>query len=238
MAKQLDTEIEEDIVFGVYPPGTRLVEDRVMERYNVSRHATRAAFAALEARKLLVHMPNRGVEVIRYTPDEVDALYDIRMVLETAAAARTALPVPETIIEQLTAIAHSHEAAWRDGDYRQVFALNLQFHRVQFSCCSNAPLIGLIEDHTRMVQPIRAIKYDDPAHMREVIAQHFQIIQAMHGADTQRYVEAVREHLPASARAYRDFYARRIDRSAGRAGADGDRAAGAPVAAPVARPAR
>lgn len=216
MTNGLDKLIEEDIVFGVYAPGTRLVEDRVMERYNVSRHATRAAFAALESRKLLVHMPNRGVEVVRYTPDEVDALYDIRTVLETAAAARTALPVEARITEDLTRIARDHEQAWTEGDYREVFALNLQFHRVQYSCCANAPLIGLIEDHTRMVQPIRAIKYDDPDHMRKVIAQHHQIIQTMRGTDQQRYIDAVRDHLPASAKAYREFYAKRIDRGASR----------------------
>lgn len=216
MQVSLEKLIEEDIVFGVYAPGTRLIEDRVMERYSVSRHATRAAFSALESRKLLVHMPNKGVEVIRYTPDEVDALYDIRMVLETAAAERTGLPVPQEILHELTEIAQRHEQAWAQGDYRQVFALNLRFHHVQYSCCANAPLIGLIEDHMRMVQPIRAIKYDDPAHMREVIAQHHAIIRAMGGSDPRAYIDAVRQHLPASARAYREFYAKRIDRSAAR----------------------
>lgn len=216
MTAALDKLIEEDIVFGVYSPGTRLVEDRIMERYGVSRHATRAAFVALGNRGLLVHMPNRGVEVVRHTPDEVDALYDIRMVLETAAAERTTLPVPTPVIEQMTQIADDHEQAWCDGNYRQVFALNLKFHHVQYSCCANTPLIALIEDHMRMVQPIRAIKYDDPAHMREVIAQHRQIIRAMSRANQAAYVEAVRKHLPASARAYREFYSRRFERQGDR----------------------
>jgi DNA-binding GntR family transcriptional regulator len=210
----LEKLIEEDIVFGVYAPGTRLVEDRVMERYNVSRHATRAAFAMLENRKLLVHMPNRGVEVIRFTPDEVDALYDIRMILETSAADRTPLPVSADVIAELQDIAQQHERAWQVGNYRLVFALNLQFHHLQYTTCPNAPLIGLIEDHMRMVQPIRAIKYDDPAHMREVIEQHHRIIAAMAGTDRPAYIAAVREHLPASARAYREFYNRRNGSSA------------------------
>ncbi|MEZ5752168.1 MAG: GntR family transcriptional regulator [Paracoccaceae bacterium] len=214
MQDTLEKLLEEDIVFGVYAPGTRMFEDRVMERYSVSRHATRVAFSALESRKLLVHIPNKGVEVIRYTPDEVDALYDIRMVLETAAAERTTLAVAPSIIETLTQIAQQHEEAWCQGDYRQVFALNLQFHHVQYSCCENVPLIGLIEDYMRMVQPIRAIKYDDPQHMREVIAQHHRIIRAMQGTDSQSYIDAVREHLPASARAYREFHANRIGRGA------------------------
>ncbi len=213
MTVALEKMLEEDIVFGVYAPSTRLVEDRVMERYGVSRHATRAAFAALENRKLLVHMPNKGVEVVRYTPDEIDDLYDIRLVLETAAAERTSLPVDPVVIDKLIQIAQEHEAAWSRGDYRQVFSLNLRFHEAQYACCANTPLIDLIENYTRMVQPIRAIKYDDPVHMREVISQHHQIIEAMQGAEKQRYIDSVRQHLPASAKAYREFYARRFERS-------------------------
>lgn len=216
MSVALDRLIEEDIVFGAYAPGTRLVEDRIMERYGVTRHAARAAFAALEARKLLVHLPNRGVEVVRYTPDQVDALYDVRMVLETAAAERTTLPAPPEVLGRLADLARDHARAWEQADYRQVFALNMEFHKVQYSCCRNEPLVALIDEYARMVQPIRAIKYDDPEHMREVIEQHREIIAAMRGSDAPAYVRAVQQHLPASAAAYRLFYERRFpERRAG-----------------------
>lgn len=206
----LDILIEEDIVFGAYAPGTRLVEDRVMERYGVTRHATRAAFGALEGRKLVVHVPNKGVEVVRFTPDQIDALYDVRLVLETAAAERTPLPAPPEVTQTLSDLAQAHADAWTRGDYRQVFALNLRFHRVQFSCSTNPALIELIEEYTRMVQPIRAIKYDDPDHMQDIIRQHHQIVTALRGTDQDTYIAVVRAHLPASARAYREFFNRRF----------------------------
>lgn len=210
MQDTLTTELENDVIFGVYPPGSRIIEDRVMERYSAKRHAVRNAFSELEARGLLVRRPNRGVEVLDFTPDEVDALYDVRVILETAAADRTPLPCNPKVTDKLLDIARRHEQAVMDKDFRAVFWLNQEFHEVQYSCCGNPRLADLIGNHARAAQPIRVVKYDDADHMRSVVSQHFDIIKAMRGTSQEALVTAVRAHLPASAEAYRRLYNRRF----------------------------
>lgn len=214
MTDRLTTELENDVIFGVYAPGSRIVEDRVMERYGAKRHAVRNAFSELETRGLLTRRPNRGVEVVDFTPDEVDALYDLRIILETAAAERTSLPCDPKIAAQLDDIAHQHAKAVREQDFRAVFWLNQEFHEVQYSCCGNPRLAELIGKHARAAQPIRVVKYDDAGHMEQVISQHLDIIAAMRGTSQQALVDAVRAHLPASAEAYRTLYNRRFGASA------------------------
>lgn len=209
MPADLEQDLENDIIFGIYPPGSRITEDSVMAQYDAKRHAVRSAFAMLETQGLLVRWPHRGVEVVELTPAEVDALYDVRIVLETAAAARTKLPADPTVVDRLTEIANRHATAVEHGDFRQVFWLNQAFHELQFSCCDNPRLETLIAQHARMAQPIRVVKYDDQDHMAQVIAQHRAIIQAMRGTANDTYVEATRQHLPASAEAYRILYERR-----------------------------
>ncbi|WP_417210161.1 GntR family transcriptional regulator [Antarctobacter sp.] len=217
MPTSLLKDLENDIIFGVYPPGSRITEDSVMEAYDVKRHVVRHAFAELESHGLLVHRPRRGVEVVDYTPDEVDALYDLRIVLETAAARRTPLPVAPALIEQLRDIASQHEAALRREDFRGVYELNQRFHERQYSCCDNPRLADLIARHARMAQPIRVVKYDDKGHMTAIVDQHRAIIDAMTRTSTDAYETAVRNHLPASAEAYRILYERRFgQRRAGR----------------------
>lgn len=206
----LETALEDDIIFGRFAPGARIIEDRIMEDYGAKRHAVRSAFAALEARGLLVRKPNKGVEVVEYTPDEVDALYEVRIILETAAANRTPLPCSPEVLEQMTDIANRHAQACRDKDFRTVFRLNQQFHEVQFSCCGNPRLAQLIKNHARVAQPIRVVKYDDIIHMETIVQQHFDIIAAMGGQSNDLLVRAVRAHLPASAMAYRELYDRRF----------------------------
>lgn len=210
MSTTLESDLESDIIFGVYPPGTRITEDSVMAQYSAKRHAVRSAFAQLESRGLLVHQPNRGVEVVDYTPDDVDALYDLRIILETAAAARTSLPVAPDMLARLDDLVEHHAAAVAREDFREVYRLNQRFHELQYSCCNNPRLAAIIERHARMAQPIRAVKYDDTEHMMTVVAQHRAIVDAMRGTSRDIYVTAVREHLPASAQAYRSLYERRF----------------------------
>lgn len=206
----LEKTLEDDIIFGRFPPGARIIEDRVMEDYSAKRHAVRTAFTALEARGLLVRKPNKGVEVVDFTPDEVDALYEVRIILETSAAARMKLPCPPEIAAKMEDIAKRHQIAAKEKDFRTVFRLNEEFHQVQFSCCGNPMLAELIGKYTRVAQPIRVVKYDDAEHMEGIVQQHFDIIEAMRGGSNDALVDAVRAHLPASAEAYRKLYSRRF----------------------------
>jgi DNA-binding GntR family transcriptional regulator len=210
MDDPLVDDIENDIIFGVFSPGVRLTEDRVMERYDVKRHAARTAFSELERRGLLVHKANRGVEVVDFSPDEVDELYGMRIILETAAARQTPLPVAKSVLAEMTELASQHEQSCHAGDFRSVFDLNKAFHKIQFSVCGNQRLITLIEEHARIAQTVRVVKYQDADHMRQVVEQHFQIIEAMGGADQDAYVETTSNHLPASAEAYRAMYTQRF----------------------------
>lgn len=211
MSDELIESLETDIIFGVFASGSRLIEDRVMERYEAKRHTVRAAFSELERRGLLVHKSNRGVEVVDFTPDEVDDLYAVRIILETAAARATPLPVARAVIDDLTRLAKEHEKALMQGEFRAVFDLNKAFHALQFSVCGNARLITLIEEASRIAQTVRVVKYQDSDHMNTVVAQHFEIIKAMAGSDTEAYVTATRNHLPASAEAYRKLHAMRFN---------------------------
>lgn len=135
MPTELEQDLENDIIFEIYPPGSRITEDSVMAQYDAKRHAVRSAFALLETQGLLVRRPHRGVEVVEVSPDEVDALYNIHNVLEAAAAARTKLPVDPQITDRLDDIAKRYAAAFESGDVRDVFWLNREFQEVQFACC-------------------------------------------------------------------------------------------------------
>lgn len=209
MPETLTDDLENDIIFGRYAPGARIVEDRVMERYNAKRHSVRNAFSVLESRGLLVRRPNRGVEVVDFTPDEVDDLYGVRLILESAAAEETVLPCPTEITDKLEELARRHEQAANAKAFREVYWLNQEFHELQFSCCGNPRLAALIGNHARAAQPIRVVKYDDADHMKTIVRQHFNIIEAMRGTSNSELVEAVRAHLPASANAYRALYEQR-----------------------------
>ncbi|NKX42744.1 GntR family transcriptional regulator [Rhodobacteraceae bacterium R_SAG2] len=196
-------QIEEDIVFGLYPPGSRIVEDVLQKRFGLSRYLLRSILGELESRGLVTRVPNRGALIKEPTPDEIDDLYEIREILELQAAARTPLPIPKEGLKRLEDLVETHAEAASEGDLRRVFRLNVALHRHQYSFCQNEMLRGVVEEYSRRVHSIRAVKYSEPGHLDVVVAQHREILEAMRQCDTERYVAAVRVHLPDSSIAYR-----------------------------------
>ena len=93
--------LEEDIIFGRFAPGSRLVEDTLMARYRASRHFVRQALFQLEHRGIVLREKNIGATVRFYSGDEVRQIYDVREMLTRQAALMIALPAPAALIEQL-----------------------------------------------------------------------------------------------------------------------------------------
>ena len=55
--------LQEDIVLGRLPPGVRLVEEELAERFDTKRHVVREAFGKLERIGLIERKRNRGASV-------------------------------------------------------------------------------------------------------------------------------------------------------------------------------
>lgn len=202
-------DLGEDIVFGVFHPKERLTEEGLMARFGLKRHVVRDVLTQLDSMGLVVRVPNRGAYVRELTPEEVIEIYEVREILEVAAALRTPLPAPKEVIEVLKKIQNQHSEAIANHDLRSVFRLNIQFHRQQFLACQNAKLAQSIMEYAQQAHLIRAIKYAESGHLQKVERDHRRIIKAMEGKNRQSLVEIVRNHLPDSRDAYLRAYALR-----------------------------
>jgi len=137
-------DLEEDIVFGVFHPKERLTEEDLMARFGLKRHVVRDALSELDSIGLVVRVPNRGAYVRELTPEEVIEIYEVREILEVAAAMRTPLPAPKEVVDVTKKIQGQHSEAVERHDLRRVFRLNIQFHREQFLACGNNKLVQSI----------------------------------------------------------------------------------------------
>jgi DNA-binding GntR family transcriptional regulator len=214
MRAEVVRQLEEEIVFGVLHPKEKLIEESLAARLQQKRHVIRDALEDLETAGLVTRIPNRGAFVRELTPTEVTEIYEVREILEVAAALRTPLPAPKSLIAELRAIQKKHSAAVADADLRAVFYLNIEFHQLQFSACNNSKLATSIADYAKQAHLIRAVKYAEPGHLKVVEKDHLAIIAALGGKDREALVDVVRAHLPASRDAYIRTYERRYGASA------------------------
>jgi DNA-binding GntR family transcriptional regulator len=202
-------KLEEDIVFGVLHPKEKLIEETLAERLQEKRHVIRDALEDLEVAGLVTRIPNRGAFVRELTATEATEIYEVREILEVAAAMRTPLPAPKAVLTELRAIQKRHSAAISANDLRAVFYLNIEFHQLQFSVCNNSKLAASIAECAKQAHLIRAVKYAEPGHLKKVEKDHLAILAAMSGNERQALVDVVRSHLPDSRDAYVRAYERR-----------------------------
>ncbi|MDZ7882752.1 MAG: GntR family transcriptional regulator [Mycobacterium sp.] len=69
-------------------PGSRIVVDDIRNRYKVSHIPVREALRTLEGEGLIRSVPNHGSRVTELSGPEIDGLYELRLILETALIAR------------------------------------------------------------------------------------------------------------------------------------------------------
>jgi DNA-binding GntR family transcriptional regulator len=194
--------LEEDIVFGRLHPRERLVEDELIERFGLKRHAVRDVLATLERMGLVERHRNVGALVHSFTPTEVTELYDMRLLLETEAARKLPLPVPRAALKALTEIQDKHDDAVAAGDAAAVFRTNIAFHQALFGLLGHGALQQAIDEYARQTHPIRFGTLASPQYREQSRREHRAMIAALRSQDRASLVKLCGQHLLPSRDAY------------------------------------
>jgi DNA-binding GntR family transcriptional regulator len=209
-ASQIVQALEEDIVFGRVHPRERLIENDLMDRFGAKRHVVRQALSELERIGLAERLPGRSVTVRDLQPDEVDQIYAMRELLETAAARWMQLPGDPGLISDLTSIQREHDAAAADRDLRAMFRINIRFHDALFSRCGNAYLTDQIELFGKKAHAVRSFSITRAENIKSAGQDHWEIVRALRDGDRKALVAVCREHIQVSKNAYIEAYKARF----------------------------
>ncbi len=205
-AAHIVESLEEDIVFGRVHPRERLIENDLMDRFGAKRHVVRQALAELERIGLAERPPGRSVTVKDLTPAEVEQIYAMRELLETAAAQWMPLPANQELLAQLSAIQAEHEDAAARRDLASVFRINIAFHQALFSQCGNRHLTEQIELFGKKAHAVRSFSITRTENLQNAGHDHWEIIRALREGDRQALVALCREHIQVSKTAYIEAY--------------------------------
>jgi DNA-binding GntR family transcriptional regulator len=109
LADRVFTRLQDDIVLGVLPPGTKLGETELASRYGVSRGPLREAIRRLESRKLLERVPHVGTRVASLKAADLIEIYRVREALEGMAARLAAENMTAEEVAGLRELLAQHE---------------------------------------------------------------------------------------------------------------------------------
>lgn len=194
LAEQVKDRLLQDILSGVYPPDSRIVETRVARELGTSQAPVREALRGLEALGVVEITPFRGARVRRPTKKELLEAYEVRAELESLGA-RLAVPrMTESALDELIALGDEMQAAARSGDRHAVAVADAAFHAGILAIAGNATL----EEVWRSLEPFSRTYITLIAPGADAVwtaSLHTPILVALRGRDPEEVVRALRHHF-------------------------------------------
>lgn len=128
LRQEVLTALRTAILAKEIPVGSRILEAEVAEQMGVSRAPVREAIRHLEQEGLIEIFPHRGAVVVGLPEAEIDAIYELRSVIEGRAIAATVKTVTDADLERLETIIVDMARAIDAREVEIVADLDLQFH--------------------------------------------------------------------------------------------------------------
>ncbi len=180
LAKELARFLQDQIIYGDIPPGTRLIEEDIVRRYNVSRSPVREAFRFLEQDGLLVRDRRRGVRVGGLSVIDLDEIYACRIPLEGLAAEAAAKGREEAHLSGLEAAMAGLQAAFAERNVREYFEQNVRLTEQILSASGNSTLSRLIGTIGKQALRYRYLAYSRTSAMMQLsVETNREIIDAI-----------------------------------------------------------
>jgi DNA-binding GntR family transcriptional regulator len=187
------------IMDGVLPPGARVSIDGLARELGVSPTPVREALARLESAQLVVKEPLRGY---RTTPlltlDQLDDLYQFRLLIEPWAAARAAERAGDGGRARLASEIACADAPVADtyAAYRAFTAHDARFHLLLAELAGSDQVRQAFQ-RTHWHLHIYRLHYDRGIGPK-ALAEHRKVAEAVLAGDPAAAETAMREHLEQS----------------------------------------
>lgn len=191
--------LRDRIVDNVLKPQEFLNEQALSEDLEVSKTPIREALQQLEHSRLVVIIPNKGCYVANISIDRIREIFEIRTILECAAA-RLAASLPNR--ESFLAFSESNNSAdSRDGEeLRRRLISGYQIHTKIVEAVGNSYLTDYYRTILDNIVQIRVyfLSRFGPKRLHETIDEHKKILRAIAAGDANGAENAMREHLNAA----------------------------------------
>jgi DNA-binding GntR family transcriptional regulator len=201
LREQVSDLLRKEIVEMRLRPGQRLVERELIERIGVSRTTIREAIRHLAAEGLVTTIPQKGAIVAVPSWKEAAEVYEVRALLEGAAAREFADRASESQVKALKRALRLVERRAAEDDARGLLAAKGHFYEVFFDGSGNATIRQIIEGLQARVAVLRAASLLVPNRPKQSVVEIAAIVAAIEARDPAAASDAAAFHVRQAARA-------------------------------------
>lgn len=216
LAERAYRRLRDDILGGVWAPGVRLRVNVLQQRYGLGLSPLREALLRLAVEGMVRSEGQRGFEVAPVSLTELKDITRARICLDSAALAQAMVAGDADWEAHIIAANHRLGRTVLPADTGDVDAArewedrHRDFHQALIEGCGSQWLVRLhrqLVDQSERYRQIRLLHHREvQAQVRDVVAEHAEITEAVLARDTERAVRLLTKHLQDTADAMARFF--------------------------------
>ncbi|MEH7342378.1 GntR family transcriptional regulator [Bacillus sp. JJ1532] len=185
----------EKIINGEISPGSRLVEQKIVEETKISRSPIRESIRQLESEGLVTVHPRGGVRVYRPTHEDFKHLYECRISFEPTASYYAAHRLNEMRRERLDQIMYSMRSAIELNDTLSLKKYSREFHDTIVEFSGNPYLKKFMNQLRSFVLFYQNAIFNSYDRLLIGSVEHEDIWQAIRNGDGEAAKRLMQDHL-------------------------------------------
>ena len=187
--------MREAIIEGHFKPGERLVERPLCDQLGVSRTVVRETIRYLEAEGLVEILPGKGPIVARMSWDDARQIYDVRRMLETAAAVTCARNMTPDLATRLTTALEALNQSYNALEPGGLFKATSGFYSVIFEGARHNIAWDIVQRLNGRISRLRAMTLSSDDRSQSGQSHMKAIHDAIQSGQTDAARAAVNAHL-------------------------------------------
>ncbi|WP_214349460.1 GntR family transcriptional regulator [Pseudomonas congelans] len=198
LAEDVYRRLKQEIFDFYLLPYDRFTETQLADRYQVSRTPVRDALYRLQREGYLDVEFRRGWSVKPLDFNQIDQLYDLRIVLECAAVER--ICASAEVHPELN-ILRQHWLIDRDRwqiDMQVVADLDEQFHTQLVAASGNLEMARIHQEVTERIRIVRRLDFFKSARIEHTYLEHAAILNALQARKRDEALLLLRSHVEIS----------------------------------------
>jgi len=183
------------IVSGEFEAGEHLDEKELADNFGISRTPLREAINRLVHDGLILEIPFKGSFVRKFTPQEVNDIYEVRKTLEVLAICMAVRNMSEDELNEITAIVNKIAAAQESGYLLAYSELDTAFHEKLALFSRNKTLVRMLESLGIQIRVIRHMANKNKEVVSRSQFERVRILEALQQRNEAKAAAFMEEHI-------------------------------------------
>jgi DNA-binding GntR family transcriptional regulator len=195
MADRAYFELRDRIISLSIPPGAPINEDALGSELQMGRTPVREAIKRLALENLVTVFPRRGTFASEINITDLAHIADVRVPLESHAAARAAERLTPARREELEALLEELRAQDASDDPDTLIRLDARVHRFVAAVAANPYLETTLTRYFNLSLRIWYLVLDRLPHLSARVVEHEKLLEAIGDGDSERAREIAAAHV-------------------------------------------